>query len=112
MPCGTGAASARRCTRCGRLWRRSEEGNHDDVRPLQRHFSLSVQRDSRTTAGTASPVLRDVRCWNGRGVWLLSSPSHEAAGLQSLRRHGAGPTALSSTRDTTRRSPKAAGGRR
>ena len=28
------------------LWRNGE-GNHDDVRPLQRHFPLSVQRHSR-----------------------------------------------------------------
>ena len=87
-PCCTWATSGRLWMQCGRPWLRSDEGNHDDVRPLQWHFSLSVQRDSRTTAGTPLPVLRDMRCWNDRRVWLLSSPPHETAALQSLRWQG------------------------
>ena len=46
-----------RWTRCGRLsWLRGVD-IHDDVRPLQRHFSVSIQRDPLAKTGAASSVL-------------------------------------------------------
>src|SRR5262249_7533069 len=77
------ADMAMSCCTCSR----SNEGNHDGVRPLQWHFCLPVQRGSRTAA-RAHPVLRDVRPWDDWHVRLLSFASHETAGLQGVRRRG------------------------